>query len=112
MSCMVIFQVKNSNHLEPEGMKAVLGRLLNEDDIAVQILATDRHLMIGSIMKKEFPGVSHQFDVWHVAKSITKKLTAKGKTKECEDLNPWIQSISNHLWWCCATCGGDETLLR
>lgn len=25
---------------------------------------------------------------------------------------PWIQSISNHLWWCCATCKGNLQLLR
>ena len=25
---------------------------------------------------------------------------------------PWIQSISNHLWWCAATCDGDVVLLR
>lgn len=93
-------------------MKMVLKRVITEDKVKVKVLATDRHLMIGSIMKKDFPKVSHQFDVWHVAKSVTKKLTAHGKTKKCADLNPWIQSVSNHLWWCCGTCGGDPEVLR
>ena len=56
--------------------------------------------------------IDHQYDTWHVAKNITKKLTAKAAVKDCTDLAPWIQSISNHLWWSCATCCEDEQLLR
>ena len=25
---------------------------------------------------------------------------------------PWIESMSNHLWWCAATCDGNVVLLR
>ena len=49
-----------------------------------------------------------------VAKSVVKQLTAKGKLKHCEQLlpwNPWIQSISNHLWWAAQTCNRDAILL-
>ncbi|CAH3163283.1 unnamed protein product [Porites lobata] len=38
-----------------------------------------------------------KFDVWHVAKSITKTLTKKAKNKECSVLFPGIKAISNHL---------------
>ena len=31
--------------------------------------------------------------------------------KHCERLLPWIQSISNHLWWAAQTCNGDAQLL-
>ena len=51
----------------------------------------------GLTRKNNFPHVQHQFDVWHVAKSITKKLTEKAKNKECSVLFPEIKAISNHL---------------
>ena len=53
-----------------------------------------------------------QFDVWHLAKSITKKLSEQAKKKECGDIFPWIKSVSNHLWWPAVTCYGDRELLR
>ena len=63
-------------------------------------------------MKRNYPEIEHQFDVWHLSKSITKKLTEKAKKKDCSELSPWIKSISNHLWWCAETCEGDKELLR
>ena len=32
--------------------------------------------------------------------------------KGCEDLVPWIRSVSNDLLWCSATCGGNAEALR
>ena len=46
-----------------------------------------------------------------MAKSVPKKLTKKAKAKYCGQLYPWIQSISNHLWWAAQTCDGDAQLL-
>ena len=65
-----------------------------------------------SDMKRNYPDVDHQFDVWHLAKSVTKKLTEKAKKKDCGDLFPWIKSVSNHLWWCADTCTANKELLR
>ena len=62
-------------------------------------------------MKKEYSFTEHQYDVWHMAKSVTKKLTKKAKAKYCGQLYPWIQSFSNHLWWAAQTCDGDAQLL-
>ena len=47
-----------------------------------------------------------------MAKRITKKLTEKAKRKECNELFPWIKSVSNHLWWFADTCEKDKNLLR
>ena len=54
--------------------------------------------------------MKHQYDVWHLAKSVAKQSTQKGKQKKCEQLLPWIQSISNHLWWGTQTCNWDAQL--
>ena len=112
MEMVQVSEVKNSNQMEPVGLQRCLAQVLHRDKLNVSVLATDRHPVIRSIMKKEHPDIDHQFDIWHFSKSITKKLTAKSKIKECNELGPWIQSISNHLWWCCATCEGNAELLK
>ena len=47
-----------------------------------------------------------------MSKWVTKKLTKKAKNKTCAELMPWIQAISNHLWYSASTCGGNADLLR
>ncbi|KAK6186747.1 hypothetical protein SNE40_006024 [Patella caerulea] len=32
-----------------------------------------------------------------------------GKEKDCESINPWIRSITNHMYWCAASRDGDES---
>ena len=32
--------------------------------------------------------------------------------KASQELKPWIKSVCNHFWWSCATCEGDEILLK
>ena len=96
--------------MEKEGLRRCLDSLLARD-VQILSIATDRHRGVGALMKQEYPFIEHQFDVWHLAKSVVKKLTQKGKQKHCEQLLPWIQSISNHLWWSAQTCNGDAQLL-
>jgi hypothetical protein len=40
-------------------------------------------------MKKQYPEIEHQFDVWHLANSVRKKLLAKSKLRGAEDLGPF-----------------------
>ena len=96
--------------MEKEGLRRSLNYLL-EQDISIVTIATDRHRGVGALMKSDYPYISHQYDVWHMAKGVVKQLTQKGKLKHCERLLPWIQSISNHLWWAAQTCNGDAQLL-
>ena len=49
----------------------------------VKVVATDRHVSKKSDIKKNYPNVNHQFNVWHLAKSVTKQLKEKGKKKDC-----------------------------
>lgn len=78
----------------------------------IATLATDRHPQITKFLREDHPTISHQFDVWHMAKGITKKLSAAAKRKECHDLLPWVKSVSNHFWWCADTCNGSATQLK
>ena len=42
-----------------------------------------------------------------IQQKVSQKLTKKAKEKHCCQLFPWIQSISNHLWWAAQSCKGD-----
>ena len=106
-----VSEVTSSNTMEREGFKRCMDNI-QERGAHIEVVATDRHVSIKSDMKKNYPDIDHQFDVWHLAKSVTKKLTEKAKKKECSELSPWIKSVSNHLWWCADTCEGDKELLR
>lgn len=100
-----------SNNMEKLGLIKVLTEL-DKKNMTVQQLTTDRHLQIGKYIREERVDIDHQFDVWHFSKSVKSKLLAIGKKKSCKEIQPWIKSIINHLWWCCATCNENEKLLK
>ena len=54
----VLFQVRNSKHMEPEGLRRCLPKMIDDSDIDMHTLATDRHLMVGKLMKDHHPHVS------------------------------------------------------
>jgi hypothetical protein len=106
-----VTETGSSSRMEPVGFRKCMLFLLDQG-FSVEVMATDRHVSIRSIMSKEFKETNHQFDVWHLAKSIKKKLLGKAKLKGAEDLNLWIRAVTNHLWWCASNCGGDKDWLE
>ena len=54
--------------MELEGLKRALVKL-EEEDIDVGHLVTDRHSKVKCYMRRYQPKIVHLFDVWHVAKS-------------------------------------------
>ena len=87
-----VSEVTSSNAMEREGFKRCM-ETIHDQGANVKVVATVRHVSIRSDMKKNFPHVHHQFDVWHVAKSVTKKLTEKAKRKECSELFGGVQTL-------------------
>lgn len=71
---------------------------------------TDRHVGIRSMMKKEFPNILHEFDVWHLSKSLIKKFKTVDVNKYPEVIE-WKKSIINHMWYSAQTCNGDSKVL-
>ena len=104
-------EVKNSVAMEREGFERSIQKLKSEGLTITQI-ATDRHPQITATIRKKYPDIRHQYDVWHVSKGVAKKLTKKGKAKACSKLLPWIQSISNHLWWSSESCNENAQILK
>uniref|UniRef100_A0A672G4W7 THAP-type domain-containing protein n=1 Tax=Salarias fasciatus TaxID=181472 RepID=A0A672G4W7_SALFA len=106
-----VTDVKNSNAMELKGFKGTL-KNIQDKEVRISTISTDRHPQIVKEMKVNNPDISHEFDPWHVAKGVSKKLTAEAKRKGCEDLGAWIPSIINHLWWSAQTCEEDAVLLK
>lgn len=77
----------------------------------IKLFCTDRHSAIRKMIREEFPGIIHEFDVWHLAKSVGKKILAASKKRNCSSLAAWVSPIKNHIWWCASTCDEDEDLL-
>ena len=73
-----VSEVTSSNAMEREGFKRCMENI-HDRGANIKVVATDRHVSIRSDMKKNFPHLQHKFDVWHVAKSISKKLTEKAR---------------------------------
>ena len=109
-SLVQVTEVTSSNAMEKEGFERCF-KELTEKGVVVNRVATDRHPSIACAMDKQHQESSHQFDVWHLSKSIVKKLTKKSQIKGNEELKPWIRSVSNHLWWCSRTCEGNVDVL-
>ena len=73
---------------------------------------SDRHLGIAKWIRESCPQTQHFFDIWHVARTISKKLLKASKEKGCDVISPWIKAIRNHLYWCAAsTKQGFEALI-
>jgi hypothetical protein len=106
-----VTETTSSVAMEKEGSTRCLDDLL-QLGFQFSSIATDRHLGIAALCPSAYTHINHQFDVWHVSKGIVKKLTKAAKQRGCQELSPWIQSISNHLWWSCQTCDGDPLLLK
>jgi hypothetical protein len=80
MALVQVSEVSSSNAMEKHGCSRSLDYLQSKD-IKVNQLATDRHTGIAKLLRENYKAVTHQYDVWHVTKSIKKKLTAKAKKK-------------------------------
>ena len=111
-----VTEAGSSVAMEKLGFMHCMDKLL-ENDVPIKTVATDQHPSITAVMgdgpksEPRYKEIEHQFDVWHMSKAIKKRLRAAAKKKGCEKLELWIQSISNHLWWCASSCDGDSANL-
>lgn len=45
-----------------------------------------------------------------IATRVTKKLEAVSKKKTGKDIEPWIKSINNHIYWVSSSCGTNQSM--
>ncbi|KAL5256457.1 hypothetical protein ACHWQZ_G011635 [Mnemiopsis leidyi] len=106
---IVIQKGQYEGELEKQACQLLLEILIREHELDVEIFVTDRHTGIGAMMRENFPAVYHAFDVWHMAKSLQKKLTACAKKHQ--KVGSWTQMLVRHFWWSCRECKGNVDLL-
>ncbi len=82
-----------------EGAKRCFQRIL-DSGVIIPEFTSDRHTGIAKWVREQHPEVAHYFDIWHLARSIGKKIAKAGKEKRCEILLEWLEGIRNHLYWC------------
>ena len=61
-------EVGGSYHMEKEGLLRLM-EFLQQEELAIDMLVTDRHVQIAKWMRENHPNIRHRYDVWHVAKS-------------------------------------------
>ncbi|KAK3106929.1 hypothetical protein FSP39_003265 [Pinctada imbricata] len=106
-------EVKVSCHMEKEGLRRCVDTITSHD-LSIETLVTDRHVQIGKWVRENMPDTVHNYDVWHVAKGVKKKLISLAREKDCHEIQDWIQSISNHLYWSAASSqdGNGQLILQ
>ncbi|KAJ4940324.1 hypothetical protein JOQ06_026632, partial [Pogonophryne albipinna] len=87
-----------SYHMELEGLRRSVAAV-EEEGLSIGTIITDRHRQIAKWIRTELPEVQHLYDIWHVAKGISRKLESLAKQKECDAIKPWKRSVVNHLYW-------------
>ena len=65
--------------MEKFGFPELLERMENTYGFKIRSVNTDRHIQIQAFHEKVRPDIIHQFDIWHVSKSIKKKLSQMRK---------------------------------
>lgn len=106
---IIIQKGQYHGELEKQACELLLNILINDEKLKIESFVTDRHTAIGAMMNSDFSDVYHAFDIWHMAKSLVKQLTACGKKHVKVKL--WTRSIINHFWWACKECKGNPDLL-
>ena len=69
--------------MEKEAFSRVLDNITTNLELSVDVVSTDRHLSIKKIMRTDsrFNHIEHQFDPWHIAKGLLKKIMKTGSNK-------------------------------
>ncbi|XP_063049644.1 uncharacterized protein LOC134444138 [Engraulis encrasicolus] len=92
--------------MEPMGFQRGLNHLLYLG-VDVGVIVTDRSPSIRKMMRESYANIRHEYDPWHVNKSLKKKLVTISNKKDNRELRPWVRSITNHLYWACSSSHGD-----
>ncbi|XP_071972400.1 uncharacterized protein [Engystomops pustulosus] len=104
-------QCNSSVAMEKFGFEICINRLI-EKGFKIRIFASDRHVGIRKKLKEDYETINHQFDIWHYAKSLKKKITSASKLRLCKELVPWVDKIILHFWWCVQNCERNPNLLQ
>lgn len=107
-----VTETGSSSRMEVLGYERGMDYLLARG-VTIELCATDRHVQVRKKHKDMYApmNIKHEFDVYHLAGHIRKKIKALAQKPKLRKLGPWVKSLVNHLWWSAATCDGNAELL-
>ncbi|OCT68879.1 uncharacterized protein LOC108699297 [Xenopus laevis] len=85
---------------------------LKAKNLEIKSVCTDTNPDIKPILKEDCRNVEHRYSIFHICRSLKKKLLKASKKKNCADIGPWIEPIINHLCWSAKTCNGDKSVFK
>ena len=104
-------ETEGSQQTELEGAKRCFA-YLHGVGLLIAVFVSDRHRGIAKWVREKCLHTVHYFDIWHVARSVSKKLLSTSKVKGCEQIRKWMKGIRRHLYWCAiSTKAGFQELI-
>lgn len=97
--------------MEKYGLRRCMDRLV-DSGFDVAMFSSDGHVGIRKMLRVDYPGINHQYDVFHYFKSLRKKVIRASGNHHCKDIIPWVEKIYSHFWWCIRTSRRSMELLR
>lgn len=104
-------QCRSSLTMEKYGLKRCMDRLV-DSGFDVTMFSSNGQVGIRKMLRVDYPGINHQYDVCHYAKSLRKKMMQASGNRRCKDIIPWVEKICSHFWWCIRTSRRNKELLK
>ncbi|XP_068739260.1 uncharacterized protein [Montipora capricornis] len=92
-------ETNGANQTELEGLKRCF-KFMEQAGVAVKTFISDRHRGNAKWIREAKSQTIHYYDIWHVARSLWKKLLKASKEGGCEKISSWMKGIRRHLYWC------------
>ena len=73
---------------------------MEQAGVPVKRFISDRHRGNAKWIREAKTQTIHYYDIWHVARSLWKKLLKASKEGGCEKISSWMKGIQRHLYWC------------
>lgn len=70
---------------------------------------TDENTKIAKLVRNSFPKINHNYDVWHKARLIKRKL--QKMAEKLPKISDFVNTLVNHFWYSCKNCAGDPKIL-
>ena len=101
----------SSQATELEGAKRCF-TYLQQLGLSITTFVSDRHKGIAKWIRESCVSTTHYCDIWHIARSVSKKLVGASKLKGCEGIKDWIKGVHRHIYWCAtSTKAGFQSLI-
>ena len=86
---------------------------LKDDGVCIKTFVSDRHRGIAKWIREKQKDTCHFYDIWHVARSVMKKLFKASRENGCELIKDWMKGIKRHIYWCAtSTLPGFGSLIK